>query len=282
MEDYGFVPHLPQNTPKDFLPAGHTDCILRESLTGPYANLRGKDPKVLKSYLMTSFFDLLPPQLQDSPGIFVRGEFLYLRKYGNDKHLGDEQFLDFTEALAKKMPPHIIYRLTDYNTDEFNFLSSDGQGRGAQRLLSDRALLEREQEVLKIFKRTGKNVSVLVPYARSVHEYRSLCDVVEVPEHNMGLMIENFASLSAICDFLPLSHIMYGPSDLAAEHQGVSRTKIDIQESQDTVIAAVDAANAKITQACTVYPAKILIPRIRRDFPTIHFISVYTPPQVYS
>ncbi|HSW69202.1 MAG TPA: hypothetical protein VLI69_03450, partial [Gammaproteobacteria bacterium] len=251
--------------PKDkIMPGSHLDIILKESLRplGNYA----KKPNLIPSdffILATSTPEILPPSgqslLKKASAIWVRGEFVALRSLNNNR-------TKIIKNIAAASPEIIYYRMMDYHPDEFSFLQNNHKIRGSARLLHYRNLLDLEIDTIRLFKKLGKKIRVVLPYITSPEEQVEIQQIIakEKPDQ-LGVMVEREEHAENIMNYPSSDFLFPGPSDLVADMKKIDRGEYLEGTSDAKVIAlakklAVKANKMKIPEFLAL---KILVNNIK-------------------
>ncbi|HSW48466.1 MAG TPA: hypothetical protein VLG67_05300, partial [Candidatus Saccharimonadales bacterium] len=267
-DDLSFISKL--GTKDEYLPKGkiipgsHLDIMLKETLR-PLENYASKPDKIPNEFfiLATSAPDILPDAgkilLKKASGIWVRGEFLALRALNRSRD-------EVIKAIAKNSPNIIYYRMMDYHPDEFSFLKDNRKIRGSARLLYYRELLDLEIDTIRLFKKLGKKIRVVLPYITSPAEQVEIQQIIamEKPDQ-LGVMVEREEHAENIMNYPTSDFLFPGPSDLVADMKKIDRGEYLEGTSDAKVIAlakklAVKANKMKIPEFLAL---KILVNNIK-------------------
>ncbi|MDQ3099146.1 MAG: hypothetical protein M3Q44_05360 [bacterium] len=273
-EQLDFVPKLGtanEVIPNVVFPGTHVACILGECLR-PLDRFADSGDERKPDVLFCSFPSLLPDYAQryvdGAKALFVRGEFLAVRAFGNRavrlplSEFDQDLFDRSTHDVISARPPTVYYRMVDYNPDEFEYLEDtpDNGLRGSGRLLHDDRLLAHELRVIEAFMAGGKDVCVVLPYMTTPYEHEQIAAVVrEVRPNQIGVMVERVAHIRQIRDYPLCDFVFPGPSDLTADFNNIARGAYRHGVGEAPVVElcqqlAVDAASLGIPDyiACKI------------------------------
>ncbi len=260
------------------IPGSHIDLILQESLYDD-----DYDPGTLSecaavipddAYIMTSF----PRSELSHHNLLFRSEFLFLRNFG-DGHVNLEldrrRHIEMTlDIIEQAQPKSLIYRLCDYNNEDFSFLSGypDFSSRGAQRLIEQNALLDLDIAILKAILDHGTQVSVLVPCVQFPLQFDAIHQSIQgsLGDHpyylGTGVMLELPINLCQVSDYHNADFYIFGPGDLLKFfYGGIDRNHpLFINTDIDALSPVIRHCIERLADSrpdAEVYLAKSLIPR---------------------
>lgn len=241
LSDYPALQHEfldPKNAPLIDQAGHHLNIIKRECCLNEYRTAweqRQLVRKDLPEARITgcSIPALLPtPLFENSPGFFVRGEFLVVAYMGNRPNSGyHPNSGELLEAFKKDLPyfkgKHTLFRLTDVLATDFHFLGirEPNAPRGATFLLEREDLLQENFAIINAMKSGGADVVALVPNTSSADEYAQIAKLIknETGDTPTGLMVETEEASRNLDRFKGCSIYFPGPSDLIAEKLSVTR-----------------------------------------------------------
>ncbi len=307
--NYDFVPHIGGGLPRERLDeirrravrGSHTESILQEALLD-----RTYEPCVLERTLayveddviMTSF----PTERYRGHSLLFRSEFLLLSYVGNgifDIEKDLDPFIRHVRRRVEQVEPRdIIYRLCDYNNDDFGFLDdsvAELTSRGAQRLLDQPRLLHLDLRVVQAIAQLGVGIQILIPCIQLPRQYAAIRNAINAELGNMGsvaaigAMLEIPANLFQVDDYLGADFFIFGPSDLLKYFYGGLDRNHRLFEDANGDIALFPIEHCLsclnlVARNKTVYLAKSLVNK--RDqlglarFKNIAFKNLYLPPQL--
>jgi hypothetical protein len=233
--------------------------------------------------------------------LLFRGEFLVLGHVGNGRLDPGRDAGALAEHVRRRVqavgPQSIIYRLCDYNHEDFAFLDGAGDvvSRGAQRLLDQPALLQMDLAIVRAIRRLGVATQVLIPCIQLPRQYHAIRAAVERGLADVGgcggigVMLETPANLFEIEHYAGADFFVFGPGDLLKYfYGGLDRNHRHFEDANSEIILAsiehclhhLDG----VTQGKTVYLAKSLIAARGRlgleRFENIRFRNLYMPTQL--
>jgi len=206
----------------------HGDFILKESLIDPTydkTHLAVAAQKVTadNNYILNSF----PDEHFLNTNLLVRSEFLILRHVGASclRFRDADAYVKATvDRLLTYKPAKLIYRLCDFNAEDFGFLDEcdcSGTERGAQFLIEETRLLELDLAVIGALLCSGLEVRILIPFVRFPDQLHCLSNWIT--SHfasrfhrppSIGVMLEVPANLFQVEAFAMADFFVPGPSDL--------------------------------------------------------------------
>ncbi|WP_394825775.1 putative PEP-binding protein [Pendulispora albinea] len=241
--DYEFVKQLTEGTlsEEELLRArarsvdgSHGDIILKETLLDR-RYVRETRTRLMQSvhpedYIVSSF----PASYLRGCALNLRSEFLILRYVGRAEfRFSDaERWIETTVRDFRSVEARsIVYRLCDYNPDDFGFLPEESRGeepsRGAQRLLDDPRLLELDLRLVDAFLREGLPVDILVPFVQFPAQLERLRERIDTfferrtkRPGRVGSTLEVPANLLQIKKFSAADFFVFGPNDLLKYYYG--------------------------------------------------------------
>jgi hypothetical protein len=299
MQRYDFVPRIKKIAQEELArlrdsPSGsHIDLILKESLLDrEYDSERIRNKLFSQSHLWTinSFMDINPYLKGSCDGTLLRSEFLFLRYLGDnsfDHSKRSEYVKHLEETMFDSLPHNVIYRLCDYNNQEFNFLCGNHESRGAARLLEQNELLEIDFEVIKALQKTGRNVEVLVPYVIFPEEFTEIKTRIKAKlgDIKVGTMLEVPANLLEIERYTAADFYVFGPGDLTKNlYGGIDRNSPNFNRVNYTIVfpmleSALDSLE-QIGEDKTIYLVKNLIGHNFGKYQHLRFVDMYMPSQL--
>ncbi|MEK6942515.1 MAG: putative PEP-binding protein [Nanoarchaeota archaeon] len=299
MQRYNFVSGIERITQEELArlrtsPKGsHIDLILKECLLDAEYD-QGKLDLVLSSqnnlWMINSFPDIHPFFKDSCEGDLLRSEFLFLRYLGDgvfDQSKRAQYVKYLEEKVLGSLPQKVIFRLCDYNNQDFNFLRSDYSSRGAARLLEQGELLETDLEVIKLLQRSGRDVKVLVPYVLFPEEFADVKKRVKesVGNVNVGTMLEVPANLLEIDKYSEADFYVFGPGDLTKSlYGGIDRNSpnFSLVNNGLAVPMVKDCLDTleRLGQRKTVYLVKNLIGRDFGEHKNLCLVNMYSPSQL--
>lgn len=237
---------------RDALPGSHRDFILKEALIDPACDKRGLAAAAQRvtaqgNYVLNSF----PDEHFTGCNLLVRSEFLLLRHVGAGRlPLGDaEAYARATvDRLLACAPAAVIYRLCDYDRDDFGFLDPRELGgsteRGAQFLIDEPRLLQLDLTVIRALADAGIPVRVLIPFVRFPDQLAWLRERIAgffaAGPHgapDVGIMLEVPATLFQVECFLQADFFVPGPSDLVKYlFGGLDRNSRTYEKASDRLL----------------------------------------------
>ncbi len=307
--NYDFVPHIGNGLSPERLDeirsqavrGSHIESILQEALLD-----RSYDLNVLERALayveddviMTSF----PNERYRGYSLLFRSEFLVLSCVGNGAFDVDKDVDPFVQHVCRKIeivkPRNIIYRLCDYNNDDFAFLDHSSRAitsRGAQRLLDQPQLLQMDLQVVRAITQLGVAVHLLIPCIQLPQQYTAIRKIIdnELDSVNsvvsVGVMLEIPANLFQTEDYAGADFFIFGPSDLLKYFYGGLDRNTHLFEDANSEITLFPIEHCLsclnlATRNKNVYLAKSLVTKRDRlglaRFNNIRFKNLYMPPQL--
>ncbi|MCX6022831.1 MAG: phosphoenolpyruvate synthase [Chloroflexi bacterium] len=208
----------------------------------------------------------------------LRAEFMIARIKKHPKlFLEEGKGAEFTERLATDLerfakafsPRPIVYRLTDFKTDEYKGLEGgarfEGEEenpmlgyRGASRYITDIDVFRLEVEAVKQVRRKYKNLWVMVPFVRTVDELSrtkkllSKLGLRQNDKFKLWMMAEIPSNVFLLDQFLDvgIDGVSIGSNDLTQLILGVDRDNQRLADTFDERNPAVMMALEHIIRTC--------------------------------
>lgn len=174
---------------------------------------------------------------------------------------------EFCEAFGPDRP--VVYRATDFKTNEYRNLVGGEKFepeeenpllgyRGAFRYITDRRVFELELEAIKKVRETHKNLWMMIPFVRSVHEFQEVRRILyqeglrrsstfklwmmaEIPEN--VIMIDSYIEAG-------LDGVSIGTNDLTMMMLGTDRDNSHVASAYDERHPAVQWALERLVRKC--------------------------------
>jgi pyruvate,water dikinase len=250
-------------------PVGHAVAVAPESLaTRLYVNLA------------------LPGQAREAAALpvdgvgLLRAEFMLTEALGGvhpRKLIADGRSREFVERMSESlleitrafMPRPVVYRTTDFRTNEFHGLEGGAEFepaeanpmigfRGCYRYLREPEVFQVELEVLARVREETPNLQVMIPFVRTLWELEACLELIAVSPlgKQRGLkrwvMAEVPSVVYRIADYakLGIDGVSIGSNDLTQLMLGVDRDSETCAELFDESDAAVLDAIERIIRAC--------------------------------
>ena len=279
----------------------HTDIILQEALLDkdyPQHFVKAAIKQVTDDVLMCSF-----PSLEFiGCELLFRSEFLLLSYCGDEKTdmqgVRDAYLDHVINKITVIKPKSIVYRLCDYNPEEFSFIKHGEKLklRGAQRLLHSQELLDLDIAVIRAIAELGVPVYVLVPCIQVAQQFLDILHYMRdrlfkqrAMIQGYGVMLELPANLYQVEEYEAADFFVFGPGDLIKFYYGGMDRNDRLFEKIDAsvIITPINTCLRKInnfTSRKIVYLAKSLIGKKSEmgveNFKHIDFKDLYLPSQL--
>jgi pyruvate,water dikinase len=177
----------------------------------------------------------------------------------------------FTQAFS---PRPVIYRATDFKTNEYRNLKGGEKFepreenpmigyRGCLRYVKDPAVFNLELEAIKKVRNMydGKNLHLMIPFVRTVHELAEVKKLIEAsgleqgPNFKLWMMCEVPSNVILLEDFLKLGidGVSIGSNDLTQLILGCDRDNQTLAEEFDERDPAVVKAVKFVIHTCKKY-----------------------------
>lgn len=195
---------------------------------------------------------------------------------------------EFVEALARGLrkvcaafnPRPVVYRATDFKTNEYRNLEGGEEFepreenpmlgfRGCFRYVKDAEVFKLElQAIKKVREQYGlKNLWLMIPFVRTVHEYEVCRDIIlaeglrQSPDFKLGIMCEVPSVVVNAEEFCAtgLDFMSIGSNDLTQLLLGVDRDSPIVAEEFDERDPAVLKSIKRVIEACHAAGVKVSI-----------------------
>ena len=307
--NYDFVPHISNGLSaeeineirRQAVRGSHIESILQEALLDRSYDLNMLERALAyvgDDVIMTSF----PSERYRGYSLLFRSEFLMLGFIGNGIFDVDKDIDGFVRYVCRKVeavgPREIIYRICDYNSEDFAFLDRSSRqvtSRGAQRLLDQPELLQMDMRVVREIARLGVEINLLIPCIQLPQQYTAIREIIDSglndvrKSMSVGVMLEVPANLFQIDDYISADFFIFGPSDLLKYfYGGLDRnSRLFEHASSETTLFSIEHCLSCLnlmTRNKKVYLAKSLV--TKKDllglarFKNIAFKNLFLPSQL--
>jgi pyruvate,water dikinase len=237
--------------------------------------------KVTRRVHTTSIASLAQPELADNiakrnvDGVgLLRAEFIVGQIGKHPRYMIEQkQELEFVEKLCKGItafthafnPRPVVYRLTDFKTNEYRQLSGGHRYevveenpmlgyRGASRYITDMDVFKLEIEALKKCRRQYKNLWVMIPFVRTIDELTQTVSILKEEglkrssSFEIWMMVEVPSNIFLLPKFLKvgIDGISIGSNDLTQLILGIDRDSEKLRTTFDERNEAVMIALKKV------------------------------------
>ncbi len=275
---------------------------------------KGKVTRRVKTTLMTNilresiktktrvYVNLAQPELADRTAArnvdgvgLLRAEFIvgqigqhpgYMIKHKRSNEFVNKLYEGIL-AFAKAFHPRpVVYRTTDFKTNEYRELTGGQEFeeveenpmigyRGASRYIKDIATFKLEIEAIKRVRKEYKNLYVMLPFVRTVEEFKRTKDILEAEglkrgeDFKLWMMVEVPSNIFLIEKFIDagIDGISIGSNDLTQLIMGIDR---DSSKLADTFDERNEAVMAAIERAITVAKSKGITSSICGQAPSVY------------
>ena len=174
-----------------------------------------------------------------------------------------------TEFCKNFYPRPVVYRATDFKTNEYRNLSGGKDFepiepnpmlgfRGAFRYIANPDVFELELAAIKRVRETYKNLHVMIPFVRSplellqVKQIMAAAGLMRSPTFNLWMMVELPINVILIDDFLKvgIDGISVGSNDLTMLIEGTDRDNNEVASAFTELSPAVSWALERVIKAC--------------------------------
>lgn len=202
--------------------------------------------------------------------------------------IADGRGEEFTNKLAQGIgqivaafaPRPVIYRATDFKTNEYRGLKGgdkyEGQEdnpmigmRGALRYITNPDVFNLELEAIKIVrnKMDMTNLHVMIPFVRTVDEMRKCKELLEAaglhrsPDFKLWMMVEVPSNVILLEKFLAIGidGVSLGTNDLTQLTLGVDRDNQDLAKSFDERDEAIQLSVEYVIKTCRAHGVTVSV-----------------------
>lgn len=211
-------------------------------------------------------------------------------KHGNESIFIKRLTGDLTKFVKAFVPRPIIYRATDFKTNEYRHLKGGAHYepveenpmlgfRGASRYIVNPEVFRMELEAIKnIWSMGYKNLHLMIPFVRAPWELIKIKEIIEssglftLPEFKLFIMVEVPAAALALEEFLKVGvdGVSIGTNDLTMMLLGVDRDNADVAYIYDERNPVVMNTLEHIVKTCKKYDVPCSIcGQAASDYPEI-------------
>ena len=181
----------------------------------------------------------------------------------------DKMVKKLTEFCENFAPRQIVYRATDFKTNEYRSLEGGKHWepqesnpmlgfRGAYRYISDPEVFNLELQAIKEVRAKYPNLQIMIPFVRSPEELRRVRRLVQSaglfddPHFKFWMMVEIPVNIIMIEEFIKvgIDGISIGSNDLTMLIQGTDRDNATVATEFNEMSPEVLWAIKKVIKAC--------------------------------
>ena len=181
----------------------------------------------------------------------------------------DKMVKKLTEFCENFAPRQIVYRATDFKTNEYRSLEGGKHWepqesnpmlgfRGAYRYISDPEVFNLELQAIKEVRQKYPNLQIMIPFVRSPEELRRVRRLVQSaglfddPHFKFWMMVEIPVNIIMIEEFIKvgIDGISIGSNDLTMLIQGTDRDNATVATEFNEMSPEVLWAIKKVIKAC--------------------------------
>ncbi|WKZ25857.1 MAG: phosphoenolpyruvate synthase [bacterium] len=184
----------------------------------------------------------------------------------------DKMVLKLTEFCKSFYPRQVVYRATDFKTNEYRSLEGGKHWepveanpmlgyRGAFRYISDPEVFSLELRALKEVRQKYPNLQIMIPFVRSPDELRRVRRLVQAeglfddPSFKFWMMVELPVNIIMLDEFIKvgIDGISIGSNDLTMLIQGTDRDNSTVATAFNEMSPEVLWAIKKAIKTCNKY-----------------------------